>query len=203
MGPATISTKAAGVYVNPAPVIAGEAITSAKQSAKTASTAAARAANTNNTTTTIERNVRPPTISAAATGVHMNAARSTVVPGAMAPPGSRSIARVRAKHEIISPACRRTRATEARPAGAPTSIAGGGTSLNAANQVDTVILHTQAKSALTGLGWKPAIAHAAVTAAAAATESDVTLEQLIRESLRQCPKPLGTTTIPGAARSEA
>ncbi|HEX2688643.1 MAG TPA: hypothetical protein VHN14_18605 [Kofleriaceae bacterium] len=38
----------------------------------------------------------------------------------------------------------------------------------------------QAKTALTGLGWKPAIAHAAVAAATAGAAPDVTLEQLIR-----------------------
>jgi hypothetical protein len=87
---------------------------------------------------------------------------------------------------------------------ATSSIARAGTSLHTASRLDTAVLHTRAKAVLTGLGWKPAIAHAAVTAAAAALGFDVTLEPLIRESLRQCPKPPGTTTIPGAAaRSEA
>jgi hypothetical protein len=58
-----------------------------------------------------------------------------------------------------------------------------------ASRLDAAILHTQAKAALTGLGWKPAIAHAAVTAAAAAQGPDTTLERLIFESLRRCPKP--------------
>jgi RuvA, C-terminal domain/HNH endonuclease len=59
-----------------------------------------------------------------------------------------------------------------------------------ANQkLDATILRTQAKTALTGLGWKPAIAHAAVAAAMAGAGADVTLEQLIRASLRHCPVP--------------
>ncbi|MGH6784298.1 MAG: HNH endonuclease, partial [Sphingomicrobium sp.] len=63
------------------------------------------------------------------------------------------------------------------------SGAHAGTGLHAA------ILRTQAKAALTGLGWKPAIANAAVAAAAAARGADVTLEQLIADSLRRCPIP--------------
>jgi Holliday junction resolvasome RuvABC DNA-binding subunit len=55
------------------------------------------------------------------------------------------------------------------------------------SRFDAAILHTQARSALTGLGWKPAIAHAAVDGAAAALGLEVTLEQLIVESLRRCP----------------
>jgi hypothetical protein len=61
--------------------------------------------------------------------------------------------------------------------------------VDAASKLDAVILRTQAKAALTGLGWKPAIAHAAVGAAAAAQGADVTLEKLILESLRRCPIP--------------
>jgi hypothetical protein len=55
------------------------------------------------------------------------------------------------------------------------------------SRFEAAILHTQARSALTGLGWKPAIAHAAVDAAAAALGLEVTLERLIFESLRRCP----------------
>jgi hypothetical protein len=57
------------------------------------------------------------------------------------------------------------------------------------NRLDAAILHTQAKAALTALGWKPAIAAAAVAAAAAAQGAEVTLERLIFESLRRCPAP--------------
>jgi hypothetical protein len=62
--------------------------------------------------------------------------------------------------------------------------------VGAASRLDAVILRTQAKAALTGMGWKPAIAHAAVAAAvAAAAGTEVTLEKLIFESLRRCPSP--------------
>ena len=57
------------------------------------------------------------------------------------------------------------------------------------NRLDAAILHTQAKAALIALGWKPAIAAAAVAAAAAAQGAEVTLERLMFESLRRCPAP--------------
>jgi hypothetical protein len=56
-------------------------------------------------------------------------------------------------------------------------------------RLDAAILCAQAKTALTGLGWKPAIAHAAVAAAAASQGVDITLERLVFESLRRCPAP--------------
>jgi hypothetical protein len=58
-----------------------------------------------------------------------------------------------------------------------------------ASRLDAAILRTQAKAALTGLGWKPAIAHAAVAAAAEAQGDAATLERLIFEALRRCPTP--------------
>jgi hypothetical protein len=58
-----------------------------------------------------------------------------------------------------------------------------------ARKLDAAILRTQAKAALTGLGWKPAIAHAAVVAAAEAQGDAATLERLIFEALRRCPTP--------------
>jgi hypothetical protein len=61
--------------------------------------------------------------------------------------------------------------------------------LVATNKLDAAILRTQAKEALTGLGWKSAIAHVAVSAAAEDLGADVTLEQLIFASLRRCPVP--------------
>jgi hypothetical protein len=58
------------------------------------------------------------------------------------------------------------------------------------SKLDAAILRAQAKAALTGLGWKPALAHAAVASATAASQgAELTLEQLIRESLRRCPTP--------------
>jgi len=62
-----------------------------------------------------------------------------------------------------------------------------------ASKLDVAILCTQAKAALIGLGWKPAIAAAAVSAAAAdlgAAGARGTLEQWIRAALRWCPRPL-------------
>src|SRR5262249_54785962 len=64
-----------------------------------------------------------------------------------------------------------------------------GVRASSARRLDAAILRTQAKAALTGLGWKPAIAHAAVAAAAEAQGEDVTLERLIFEALRRCPTP--------------
>ncbi|HEX2690745.1 MAG TPA: hypothetical protein VHN14_29215, partial [Kofleriaceae bacterium] len=68
-------------------------------------------------------------------------------------------------------------------------IMSAGAQESASSKLDAAILRTQARTALTGLGWKPAIAHAAVTAAAAGAAPDVTLEQLIYASLRHCPVP--------------
>jgi hypothetical protein len=62
--------------------------------------------------------------------------------------------------------------------------------VGASSRLDLAILRTQAKTALTGLGWKPAIAQTAVSAAIAAVhDPDITLERLIFESLRRCPAP--------------
>jgi hypothetical protein len=61
--------------------------------------------------------------------------------------------------------------------------------MGGASKLDAAILRTQAKAALTGLGWKPAIAHAAVAAAAEVQGEAVTLERLIFEALRRCPAP--------------
>jgi Holliday junction resolvasome RuvABC DNA-binding subunit len=57
-----------------------------------------------------------------------------------------------------------------------------------APRLDAAILCTQAKAALRGLGWKPAIAQAAV-AAAVAENARMTLEELIFEALKRCPVP--------------
>jgi hypothetical protein len=65
-----------------------------------------------------------------------------------------------------------------------TSVRASGT-----RRLDAAILRTQAKAALTGLGWKPAIAHAAVAAAVEAQGAEVTLERLIFAALRRCPTP--------------
>ncbi len=55
-------------------------------------------------------------------------------------------------------------------------------------KLDLAIVRTQAKAALVGLGWKAAIAGAAIAEAVAAMQGEVvTLERLIFESLRRCP----------------
>jgi len=75
------------------------------------------------------------------------------------------------------------------PANVTTSTKAGGARVGSASRLDVAILCAQAKAALTGLGWKPAIAHAAVAAAAASQGVDMTLERLVFESLRRCPVP--------------
>jgi hypothetical protein len=70
--------------------------------------------------------------------------------------------------------------------GATSSATGAGAHTT---RLDAAILCAQAKAALTGLGWKPAVAHTAVAAAAASQGVDMTLERLIFESLRRCPAP--------------
>ncbi len=64
-----------------------------------------------------------------------------------------------------------------------------GAHVGAPTKLDVAIIRTQSKDALIGLGWKPAIAHAAVAAASAALGADATLEALIFEALRRCPQP--------------
>jgi hypothetical protein len=83
----------------------------------------------------------------------------------------------------------RTGAHDLGAGAVPNSATRTGAHVGAPSKVECAILCTQAKTALTGLGWKPAIAHAAVTAAAAAQGPEVTLERLIFESLRRCPVP--------------
>jgi hypothetical protein len=65
----------------------------------------------------------------------------------------------------------------------PRSDAGAGTKL------DATILRTQARDALVGLGWKPAIARTAVDEAWSHVGPVGAVETLIREALRRCPKP--------------
>ena len=57
------------------------------------------------------------------------------------------------------------------------------------SKLDAAILRTQAKVALVGLGRKPAIAVAAIAAAAADLRPGATVEQWIRAALRRCPRP--------------
>jgi hypothetical protein len=64
--------------------------------------------------------------------------------------------------------------------------------VGAQDQLGLTTLRDEARRALTGLGWKPAIAQAAVADAASSTPAvKWTLERLIFEALRRCPKPTG------------
>ncbi len=69
------------------------------------------------------------------------------------------------------------------------AVANHNAHVGAPMKLDAAILGTQAKEALVGLGWKPAIAQAASAAASAALGTGATLERLIFEALRRCPKP--------------
>jgi len=62
------------------------------------------------------------------------------------------------------------------------------------DRLDDAIIVTQAKDALVGLGWKPAVARAAVEEARAHVGADGPVEELVREALRRCPKPSARTT---------
>ncbi|MBA3503439.1 MAG: hypothetical protein H0T65_23965 [Deltaproteobacteria bacterium] len=55
--------------------------------------------------------------------------------------------------------------------------------------LDEAIVRTQARDALVGLGWKSHIARAAVEEAISHVGSELSLEGLIREALRRCPRP--------------
>ncbi|HEX7839809.1 MAG TPA: HNH endonuclease signature motif containing protein [Kofleriaceae bacterium] len=71
---------------------------------------------------------------------------------------------------------------------ATTSVAATGDA-GATSKLEVAIVRAQAKAALIGLGWKSAIAHAAVAAAAAAHGTEMALERWIFEALRRCPAP--------------
>jgi hypothetical protein len=74
-----------------------------------------------------------------------------------------------------------------------TSGARVGAHVGAGSELDAAIVRTQAKAALTGLGWKFAIATAVVVAAAAAQGAGASLERLIFEALRRCSSTLRCT----------
>jgi hypothetical protein len=56
-------------------------------------------------------------------------------------------------------------------------------------RLDVAELCAEAKVALKQMGWKPAIAQAAVRAAASMLGEDATLQRVLVEALRQCPRP--------------
>ena len=59
------------------------------------------------------------------------------------------------------------------------------------SRLDDAIVRTQARDALVGLGWKPHVARTAVEEAMSHVGRDPSLEGLIREALRRCPRPGG------------
>lgn len=71
----------------------------------------------------------------------------------------------------------------------PSAVARPNAHVGVPMRLDGVVVRTQAKEALIGLGWKPAIATTAVAAAAAALGPEPTLERMIFEALRRCPRP--------------
>jgi hypothetical protein len=56
---------------------------------------------------------------------------------------------------------------------------------------DVASTRAQSRDALVGLGWKPAIARSAVDAAMSHVGPGASLEVIIREALRRCPRPTG------------
>ena len=70
---------------------------------------------------------------------------------------------------------------------APVGIAPVGVHVGAA-RLDAAVIRVQARDALVGLGWKPAIARAAVDEACAHVDATATIETVIREALRRCPR---------------
>jgi len=58
-------------------------------------------------------------------------------------------------------------------------------------RLDAAVVRVQAREALVGLGWKAAIARAAVDEACAHVGATATIEVVIREALRRCPRPVG------------
>ena len=69
------------------------------------------------------------------------------------------------------------------------AVANRNAHVGAPAKLDAAILGTQTKEALVGLCWKPSVAQAASAAASAALGTGATLERLICEALRRCPKP--------------
>ncbi len=86
--------------------------------------------------------------------------------------------------EPTPPARAEGAASDARVGGAP------GAHVGAASRLDAAITCAQAKDALVAMGWKPALASPAVYAASAALGAGASLEQIIIEALRRCPRPI-------------
>lgn len=69
----------------------------------------------------------------------------------------------------------------------------GSCSRRGASKLDAAVARAEARDALVGLGWRPAIAGGAVAAACERVGIGAPLEMLIREALRCC--PTGATQI--------
>jgi hypothetical protein len=133
--------------------------------------------------------------SAAEASTHMGArCKAASVAGARAHMGTRSESHSVATSSVHMGACREShQVIEANvhmgTRSGPSSEAQAGGHTGAHSKLNATVLRTQSKEALVGLGWKPAIATAAVAAASAAMGTEVTLERLIFEALRRCPRP--------------
>jgi hypothetical protein len=117
---------------------------------------------------------RPVATSSAATGTHVGAdVTSSVATRAHVGVDAMSSVATADAHAGVDSTTRSVSAT---------GVDGGTSGVSAA------ALREQAKAALIGLGWRSGVAHAAV-AAAATQDTEMTLERLIFESLRRCPRP--------------
>jgi hypothetical protein len=70
----------------------------------------------------------------------------------------------------------------------------------AATKLEVAELCIEAKAAMKQMGWPPSVVQAAVRAAAAALGDNATLERVLIEALRRCPRPVATTAPTRALR---
>jgi hypothetical protein len=88
-----------------------------------------------------------------------------------------------------APGCSRERNTTETASSRVESVASVGSEAAAQSRYDMAVLRVQSKQVLVGMGWKAAVAEAAVDAAVTAVGPVVPLERLIFEALRRCPRP--------------
>jgi hypothetical protein len=128
---------------------------------------------------------RGATAAGVATGHAASASRNASVAAAL--PGH---ARTSASHAAVSAdSCNSHLGARHRDRPTKHKTAGAAPLEPPASNLDAAVLRVQGKQALVGLGWKPAIAEAAVAAALAALGPAVRVEQLIAEALRRCQRP--------------
>lgn len=72
--------------------------------------------------------------------------------------------------------------------GTPVGVANRGAHVGVSDLAG-IVIRTQARDALVGLGWKPAIARTAVDETIAHVAPSAPLDVVIREALRRCPRP--------------